>query len=146
MDELLPGLWRWTVNDAGCVAYEAERALVLIDPLVVQEGFLDDLVDRVDKAVSILQTTGSHARSREALERRYADRLAPEPGPGVDPVPIAGAGETMVWLAAPRALVPGDGLVGDLEAGDLDPAAEPLLHDVRLDPAVGVRLVPGGDL
>lgn len=135
MDELLPGLWRWTAEhpdwepDAepdtpddwpaavGCVAYAAPRALVLVDPLVPDEAFLDELVERVDKPVSILQTIGFHARSREALERRYADRLAPEPGPGVEPVPIAGAGETMVWLAEPRALVPGDRLIGDGRRG-----------------------------
>src|ERR671916_2903756 len=58
-----------------------------------------------------------HGRSREALERRYADRLAPEPGPGVDPMPIGGAGEMMVWLSEARALVPGDRLLGDGRGG-----------------------------
>jgi hypothetical protein len=136
MQELLPGLHRWTAEhpawhpdaepdsaddwpeDVGCVAFAAERTLVLIDPLVPEEAFLDDLVERYDKPVSILQTIRWHSRSIEALERRYADRLAPEPGPGVDPVPIAGAGETMVWLPQVSALVPGDRLIGD-EGGGL---------------------------
>jgi hypothetical protein len=134
--ELLPGLWRWTARhpawnpggepggvddwpeEVGCVAYRAPRALVLIDPLVPTEDHLDDLVERHDELpVSILQTVRFHTRSREQLERRYADRLAPEPGPGVDPVPIAGAGETMVWLSDLRALVPGDRLLGDGDGG-----------------------------
>ncbi|HEV2813734.1 MAG TPA: hypothetical protein VGW10_10830 [Solirubrobacteraceae bacterium] len=135
MQELLPGLWRWTAKhpswrggaepdspddwpeDVGCVAYAAPRSLVLIDPLVPDDAFLDDLVERHDGAVSILQTVRFHGRSREALERRYADRLAPEPGPGVEPVPIAGAGESMVWLSEPRTLVPGDRLLGGGRGG-----------------------------
>jgi len=136
MQELLPGVWRWTAKhaawkpggaagsaddwpeDVGSVAYAAPRSLVLIDPLVEDEAFLDDLVERhEDRPVSILQTVRFHSRSIEALERRYADRLAPEPGPGVDPVPIAGAGEMMVWLDGPRALVPGDRLLGDGAGG-----------------------------
>jgi hypothetical protein len=140
MQELLSGLWRWTAKhpdwrpdgepggvddwpeEVGCVAYAAERALVLIDPLIPdpRDAFLerlDALADEHDRPVSILQTVRFHSRSREELERRYADRLAPEPGPGVEPIPIAGAGETMVWLAAPRALVPGDRLLGDGAGG-----------------------------
>ena len=136
MQELLAGLWRWTAphpawrpsdepdspddwpEQVGCVAYRAPRALVLIDPLVPEEGFLDELVERHDDLpVSILQTVRFHSRSIEALERRYVDRLAPEPGPGVDPMPIGGAGETMVWLDGARALVPGDRLLGDGRGG-----------------------------
>jgi hypothetical protein len=135
MEELLPRLWRWTAphpewgpggdpdsaddwpQDVGCVAYAAPRTLVLVDPLVPEEEFLDDLVERAGKPVSILQTVRFHTRSRQALEARYADRLAPEPGPGVDPVPIAGAGETMVWLPEVRALVAGDRLIGDGRGG-----------------------------
>ena len=152
MQELLPGVWRWTSKhpawppggapgsaddwpeDVGCVAYEAERTLVLVDPLVREEDLLDDLVERCDKPVSILQTVRFHGRSIEALERRYADRLAPEPGPGVDPVPIAGAGETMVWLAGPRVLVPGDRLLGD-GAGGLRMCPDSWMEYLRLDQA-----------
>ena len=131
----MEGLWRWTVphpawtdggapdsaddwpQHVGCVAYRAERTLVLIDPLVESEDFLDDLVERHDLPVSILQTVRFHSRSIGALEARYADRLAGEPGPGVEPVPIRGAGESMVWLGGARALVPGDRLLGDGRGG-----------------------------
>ncbi len=130
-------MWRWTAKhpawrptdvpdsaddwpqDVGCVAYDAPRALVLIDPLLPPdaEDLLDDLVERLDKPVSLLQTVRFHSRSIDALERRYADRVVSEPGPGVDPMPIAGAGETMAWLSGPRALVPGDRLLGDGDGG-----------------------------
>lgn len=131
----MDGLWRWTAThpawrpggepgsaddwpeEVGCVAYRAERALVLIDPLVPADDFLDDLVERHDLPVSILQTVRFHSRSISTLETRYAERLAPEPGPGVEPVPIRGAGESMVWLSGPRALVPGDRLLGDGRGG-----------------------------
>jgi hypothetical protein len=148
MDELLPGLWRWTAGDAGCVAYDAPRALVLIDPLVAEESLLDGLVERLDKPVSILQTTGAHARSRDALERRYADRLVPEPGPGVEPVPIAGAGETMAWLPEPRVLVPGDCLRGDGRGALRVPTEPPGLAEALrpvLDLPVRAVLVSHGE-
>ena len=152
MQEVLPRVWRWTAahpawrpagapgsvddwpEEVGCVAYDAPRTLVLVDPLVPDESLLDDLVERIDKPVSILQTVQFHSRSCEQLERRYADRLAPEPGPGVDPVPIGGAGETMVWLAAPRALVPGDRLLGD-GAGGLRMSPDSWMRYLPLDQA-----------
>lgn len=138
MHELLPGLWRWTADHpawrpgaapgteddwpqaVGSVAYLAPRTLVLVDPLVPDPrgAFLDDLdalVARHGRPVSILQTVRFHTRSRVELEARYP--VADDPGPGVEPVPIAGAGETMVWLPGPRALVPGDRLLGDGRGG-----------------------------
>jgi hypothetical protein len=140
MQEILPGVWRWTARhpawspggepggvddwpeEVGSVAYAAPRTLVLVDPLIPDPrgGFveeLDALVERHGRPVSLLQTVRFHSRSIDELERRYAGRLAEEPGPGVEPVPIAGAGETMVWLAEPRALVPGDRLLGDGNGG-----------------------------
>ena len=152
MNQLLPGLWRWTAahpsrrprgepdgvddwpEEVGSVAYDAPHALVLVDPLVPEPGFLDDLVERIDKPVSILQTVRFHSRSREELERRYADRLAPEPGPGVEPVPIAGAGEAMVWLPSAGALVPGDRLLGD-GVGGLRMCPDSWMRYLKLDQA-----------
>ena len=112
MQEILPGVWRWTAKhpawnpggepggvddwpeDVGSVAYAAPRTLVLIDPLIPEPrdpflDALDALVERHDKPVSLLQTVRFHSRSIDELERRYADRVAEEPGPGVEPVPIA---------------------------------------------------------
>jgi len=136
--ELAPGLHRWTARhpdadpnadpgspadwgpDVGCVAYEAPDALVLVDPLVPDDradlrDALDGLVRRHGRRVAILTTLQFHRRSREELAVRYdastsrARRTLPA---GVETVQIKGAGETMVWLEEPRALVPGDRLLG----------------------------------
>ena len=136
--ELAPGLHRWTARhpdadpspdpgspadwgpDVGCVAYEAPDALVLVDPLVPDDradlrDALDALVRRHGRRVALLTTLQFHRRSREELAARYdastsrARATLPE---GVETVQIKGAGETMVWLPEPRALVPGDRLIG----------------------------------
>ncbi|HEX5469831.1 MAG TPA: hypothetical protein VFW80_12370 [Gaiellaceae bacterium] len=51
---------------------------------------------------------------------------------GVEPLRIPRAGETMVWLPGPRALVSGDRLLGDGEGG------------VRLCPATWLRYLRPG--
>jgi hypothetical protein len=139
MDEIRSGLWRWVAKhpawrpgatadsaddwpeEVGCVAYAGERAFVLVDPLIPDPrgSFLpelDALVERHDQPVCILQTVRFHRRSRDELERHYGP-LATDPGPGVEPIPIAGAGETMVWLPEVRTLVPGDRLIADGHGG-----------------------------
>lgn len=157
MEELLPGLWRWTARhpawnpggepggvddwpeEVGSVAYAAPRALVLVDPLIPDPRgtFLDELdalVERQGKPVAVLQTIRFHSRGIDELERRYANRLTVDPGPGVDPMPIAGAGETMVWLGDVRALVPGDRLLGD-GAGGLRMSPDSWMRYLDLDQA-----------
>jgi hypothetical protein len=156
--ELAPGLHRWTARhpdadpdpkpgspadwgpDVGCVAFEAPDALVLVDPLVPDErsdlrDHLDALVRRHARRVAILTTLQFHRRSREELAARYGattSRARKALPAGVETLQIRGAGETMVWLAAPRALVPGDRLLGD-EAGGL-----------RLCPDSWLRYLPSG--
>lgn len=156
--ELAPGLHRWTARhpdadpnaapgsaadwgpDVGCIAYEATDALLLVDPLVPEdrgdlEGELDALVRRHGRRVAIVTTLQFHRRSRERLAERYvastsrARTTLPE---GVETVRIEGGGETMVWLPRPRALVPGDRLLGD-DAGGL-----------RLCPESWLRYLPSG--
>ena len=39
---------------------------------------------------------------------------------GVEAIPVEGFGETIYWLPEPRALVPGDRLIGDGEGGARD--------------------------
>jgi hypothetical protein len=156
--ELAPGLHRWTARhpdaepspdpgspadwgpDVGCVAYEAPDALLLVDPLVpddrpdLRDG-LDALVRSHGRRVAILTTLQFHRRSREVLAARYdaatsrARKTMPE---GVETVPIKGAGETMVWLPEPRALAPGDRLLG-ADGGGL-----------RLCPDSWLRYLPSG--
>jgi hypothetical protein len=138
--ELRPGLYRWTGDhpDAephpkpgspadwgpavGSVAYEAADALLLVDPLVPDDGWdaLDALVERQGQRVAVITTIQFHRRSRDAVAERYgastsrAKKTLPS---GVETVGIDGAGETMVWLPEPRALVPGDRILGDDRSG-----------------------------
>jgi hypothetical protein len=156
--ELRPGLWRWEARhpdavsspdpgspadwgpDVGSVAYAADDALVLVDPLVPEDR--DDLrreVDRLVKShgspVRILTTLGFHARSRNRLAERYdasTSRSKRSLPAGVETVQIKGAGETMLWLTEHRALVPGDRLLGDGTGG------------VRLCPESWLRYLPSG--
>jgi hypothetical protein len=141
--ELRPGLFRWTAihpeavpepttgspddwgPDVGSVAYAAPDALVLVDPLVPDDGpglqeELDELVRSHGRRVAILTTLQFHRRSRDKLAERYgastsrARTTLPE---GVETAIVRRGGETMVWFPEPRALVPGDRLLGDDEGG-----------------------------
>jgi hypothetical protein len=133
--ELRPGLHRWTADhpDAeidpkpgspadwgpavGSVAYQAKDALLLVDPLVPDDGWaeLDAHVERVGRPVALVVTIPFHRRSREAVTERYgATETVPA---GVESIPIEGADEAMVWLPGPRALVPGDRVLGDDTGG-----------------------------
>jgi hypothetical protein len=138
MDELAPGLRRWTArhpdavedpkpgspadwpSEVGSVAYVADDTLVLIDPLVPDELWpeLDELA-RGRRSI-VITTIGWHRRSRDAVVERYGastSRARKNLPSGVVPIPLRGAGETMVWLPEVAALVPGDRLLGDGDAG-----------------------------
>jgi hypothetical protein len=138
VEELAPGLHRWTARhpawepgaepespadwppDVGCVAYEAPDALVLVDPLVERWEPLDALVERHGRPVVVLTTLRFHGRSRAEVADRYGAELRTHtaaPPAGVRRVPIEGMDESMVYLDAPRALIPGDRLLGDGEGG-----------------------------
>jgi hypothetical protein len=155
IEELRPGLHRWEADhpDAapapkpggpahwgpavGSVAYEAPDALLLVDPLVPEDGWpaLDALVERHGRRVAVITTLHFHRRSRDAVVARYgastsrAKKTLPE---DVETIQIRGAGETMVWLSGPRALVPGDRILGG-EGGGL-----------RLCPDSWLRYLPSG--
>jgi glyoxylase-like metal-dependent hydrolase (beta-lactamase superfamily II) len=156
--ELRPGLYRWEARhpdadpspdpgspadwgpDVGSVAYAADDALVLVDPLVPEERNdlqreLDELVESHARPVVILTTLAFHRRSRDRLANRYrastsrAKRSLPS---AVETIQIRGAGETMVWLTDHRALIAGDRLLGDDAGG------------VRLCPESWLRYLPSG--
>ena len=138
LQQLAHGLWRWTAAHpdwepnpkqdspadwpqlVGSVAYAAEGTLVLVDPLVLGDGWRE--LDRLAKGkrVHVLTTLGFHRRSREAVRERYeaetsnAKAKLPE---GVGTIPIRDAGERMVWIREHGALVPGDRLLGAARGG-----------------------------
>jgi hypothetical protein len=155
--ELRPGLRRWTAahpewepaatpgspadwpRKVGSVAYEAHDALLLIDPLVPAEqedafwAEMDALVERHGRRVAVVTTIAFHRRSRAAFVARYGastSRAKQALPAGVETVQIRRAGETMVWLPAPAALVPGDRILG---AGD---------DKLRLCPEPWLRYLP----
>jgi glyoxylase-like metal-dependent hydrolase (beta-lactamase superfamily II) len=102
----------------GSVAFEAADAFVLIDPLVPDELWtpLEERVRAHGRPVRVLTTIAFHRRSRDEVVRRFAattSRAKASLPEGVETVTIRRAGETMVWLPGPRALVPGDRLLGD---------------------------------
>jgi hypothetical protein len=134
LQELRSGLWRWTARhpewepgapgspadwppDVGCVAYASPDALVFVDPLVTDDLWdeVDELVRTHNRRVAVLTTIGFHRRSRDEFVAPYdasTSRAKKTLPTGVETVPIRGAGETMVWMAEHRALVPGDRILG----------------------------------
>ena len=150
--EVAPRLHRWTTahpawepgaepetpadwpEQVGSVAYEGPDALVLVDPLVADWAPLDALVERHGRPVVVLTTMRFHSRSRDVVAKRYGATLVShcEPPPsGTTRIPIEGGDESMVWIAAPAALVPGDRLIGDGAGG------------VRMCPESWLRYLPG---
>lgn len=136
LQELAPGLWRWTARhpdwppeeggpdgwepEVGSVAYATGDVLALIDPLVPDDLWpqLNELA-RV-RRVLVLTTIGWHRRSRDEVVRRYdasTSKARKNLPSGVIPIPLRGAGETMFWFPKVHTLVPGDRLLGDGNGG-----------------------------
>jgi hypothetical protein len=85
-EELAAGLWRWTTRhpqwhpgefgrEVACYALRAPEALLLVDPLLPDDG-AETVLETLDDAagggpVAILITIPYHARSAEALWERY---------------------------------------------------------------------------
>jgi hypothetical protein len=154
--EIAPGLVRWTAphpdwtpqaapgssedwdQNVGSVLYEAPDAVALIDPLLPLQDraeFLDWLDSRIaGRPVSILTTIRWHRRDREELAERYSStsgRAWNALPRGIEQRALRGAGETMLWLPAVAALVPGDRLIA--EHGHLQVCPESWLDHVRVN-------------
>ena len=147
MQEVAARLWRWTAyypewkDVVGCVYYEADDAVVLIDPLVPADeadrfwAALERDLERARKPLHVLITVFWHARSTgEVVARRGAHVWAPtrgrapierrtgtvtdvfrpgDPLPGgIEALPTARASEVVFWLPKHRTLVPGDMILG----------------------------------
>lgn len=140
------GLWIWraphpewrpgraeSVDDwpreVGSVLFETAEAALFIDPQLPgdREAFWEWADVRcAGRDVIVLTTIGFHSRSRAALSDRYGgasvgegasnDLKTPLPV-GVECLRLPAAGETLVWLTGPKALVTGDSLVGDGRGG-----------------------------
>jgi glyoxylase-like metal-dependent hydrolase (beta-lactamase superfamily II) len=153
--ELRPGLWRWTAihpewvpdegwaPEVGCVCWEGDDAVCLIDPLVPADeperfwSALDRDVERAGKPVAVLLTVFFHERNAAEVAARYGgevwahepalERLAigvarpfrfgdPLPG-GLESFDTARRGEVVYWIPGPNAVVAGDVLLGDGSGG-----------------------------
>jgi hypothetical protein len=156
VDEIAPGLWRWTAQhpgwladaepdspedwerDVGCVLYLTGDAAVFIDPLVPDDGgrFWTWADRRVaGRRAFVLTTVRPHRRSRAEVVERYgasASRAKRNLPAGVQPIPLRGAAETVFWLPANGSLVPGDRILG-AEGGRLRLCPESWLHGLSVD-------------
>jgi glyoxylase-like metal-dependent hydrolase (beta-lactamase superfamily II) len=137
VQELRPGLWRWTANhpewdhaeqwgpEVGSVYAEVPDAVLLIDPLVPEDeeekfwSALDRDVERNGLPVYVLLTVHWHERSVAAVLDRYKATLwrPEEKGElpaGVHAEVVKGSDwvEAMFFLEPHRALVAGDLLIG----------------------------------
>jgi glyoxylase-like metal-dependent hydrolase (beta-lactamase superfamily II) len=137
VQELRPGLWRWTAMhpewehaenwgpDVASVYAELPQAVVVIDPLVPADedeqfwSALDRDVERLGRPVHVLLTVHWHERSVAAvLDRYHATLWRPEEKgelpEGVQAEIVHGGDwvEALFYLEPHRALVAGDLLIG----------------------------------
>jgi len=75
----------------------------------------------------VLTTLRWHGRSGAEVAARYGGDRGDEPPPGMEALPFPAAGETMYWIPAARALVPGDRIIG-AAGGGLRLCPESWLH------------------
>jgi hypothetical protein len=169
VQELRPGLWRWTAAhpewdhaeswgpDVGSVYAELEEATVVVDPIVPadeEERFwsaLDRDVERIDRPVHVLLTVHWHERSVAAVLDRYRATLwrPEEKGElpdGVQAEIVKGSDwvEALFFLEPHRALVAGDLFVGKDGGIELPvawfPKAEQEWAQTELKPTLRERL------
>lgn len=143
IEHLQPGLYRWTARhpewqpgaepdspgdwhpEVGCVAFAVDRGIVVVDPQVPSDEAafwteMDRLVAAAGGQVWVLQTIRWHDRSSARFVERYDAKRPPIMAAevdGVKPLAFHAADETMLWLERPRALIPGDRLIGTAGGG-----------------------------
>src|SRR4051812_21131008 len=120
LQELRPGLWRWTAahpgwtegaepespadwpESVGSVAARVDGGVAFIDALVPDDAGLEQLDALVGNGARTwaLTTIQFHRRSRDLVARRYGastSRASAELPPDIRPIAVRGAGETMFW-------------------------------------------------
>ena len=137
VQELRPGLWRWTAShpewdhaeswgpEVASVYAELPDAVVVVDPIVPADeearfwSALDRDVERADRSLHVLLTVHWHERSVAALLDRYHAKLWRPEEEGLLPAGVraeivTGSDwvEALFYLEPHRALVAGDLLVG----------------------------------
>jgi glyoxylase-like metal-dependent hydrolase (beta-lactamase superfamily II) len=145
------GLWIWTAphpnwrnwpgypdepEAVGCVYYEADDAVVLIDPLLPrgeEEEFLEHFdrdVERLGLPVVILLSCHWHRRSSAELAERYRARIGGELPDGIEELPIEGSRERQVayFIRPHRALFVAEVFAGE-GSGRLSLRPSPALID-----------------
>lgn len=107
----------------GCVLAHVDERAVFVDPLLPGDetafwARYDEAVG--DRPVHVLTTIRFHGRSREAIAERYGGEVVTSlrrlPS-SVEALRFRAADETMFWLPAHGALVPGDRIIGDEPEG-----------------------------
>ena len=131
VDELAPGLWRWTAEhpawtpgeewepEVACFYAETDAATILIDPLAPANedaerfwAHLDEDIERHGRPVAILLTGEWHRRSADEVAARYGAHVHDgDELPGDVLRLAAGEADTALWLPAHRALAVGDALI-----------------------------------
>jgi hypothetical protein len=130
-EQLTGGLWRWTAShseweptdaageprswprEVGCVLWVGDDDAAFIDALVpADDPAFWTWTDRccAGRAVAVLETIAFHRRDRDTFAARY--KASSDPPGDVVAHPLEIVGETLYWLPGPRALIPGDTLVG----------------------------------
>ena len=102
----------------GSVVYTNHENAVFFDPLLPSDpdpfwAWADQRV--AERDVYVLTTIKWHRRSRDAFAVRYGastSRAKPNLPQGVESFRLRRAGETVFWLPEPRALIPGDRILG----------------------------------
>jgi hypothetical protein len=108
----------------GSVLYTNDEGAVFIDPQLPPkpDAFWPWADERVgNRKTAVLTTIKWHRRSRDAFAVRYSastSRAKPNLPHRVESFRLRRAGETVFWLPGPRALVPGDRILG-AEGGGL---------------------------
>jgi hypothetical protein len=135
VDELAPGLWRWTAEhpewragegwepEVASFYAECRDATLLVDPLLPagedEARFwehLDADVERHSRPVAVMLTTPYHRRSADVVAARYDAPVfdGARPGdalPGRAQVLEPADGASPLWLSEHRALAAGDILI-----------------------------------